>query len=206
MPDSSPSPAAPASCGSRDAVSAHATSGVNGPQRRQLRLRAAEANRNFAAPLQHQTRQRRPKIQEIPAPADVAQLVEHFTRNEGVPGSSPGVGFVETPAMTGVSRLGVVRPAGRAVGMEAFWKPPEMRSAPAPDSSEGACLKALRRLRVVAARDAQDATPLSSVSGACADAVRPSVIAAGDEQKIWLRPEFERWRRSTEGAPLVVVV
>src|SRR5205823_1722879 len=25
-------------------------------------------------------------------PADVAQLVEHFTRNEGVPGSSPGVG------------------------------------------------------------------------------------------------------------------
>src|SRR5204863_4633727 len=24
--------------------------------------------------------------------ADVAQLVEHFTRNEGVPGSSPGVG------------------------------------------------------------------------------------------------------------------
>jgi hypothetical protein len=26
--------------------------------------------------------------------ADVAQLAEHFTRNEGVPGSSPGVGFV----------------------------------------------------------------------------------------------------------------
>ena len=25
--------------------------------------------------------------------ADVAQLVEHFTRNEGVPGSNPGVGF-----------------------------------------------------------------------------------------------------------------
>src|SRR4249920_1345073 len=25
--------------------------------------------------------------------ADVAQLVEHFTRNEGVPGSSPGVGL-----------------------------------------------------------------------------------------------------------------
>src|SRR5215203_4948337 len=25
--------------------------------------------------------------------ADVAQLAEHFTRNEGVPGSSPGVGF-----------------------------------------------------------------------------------------------------------------
>jgi RNA polymerase sigma factor (sigma-70 family) len=29
--------------------------------------------------------------------ADVAQLVEHFTRNEGVPGSSPGVGFMENP-------------------------------------------------------------------------------------------------------------
>ena len=93
MPDSSPSPAAPASYGSRDAVPAHATSGVNGPQKRQLRLRAAAADRNFAAPLQHQTRQRRRKIQEIPANADVAQLVEHFTRNEGVPGSSPGVGF-----------------------------------------------------------------------------------------------------------------
>src|SRR6266508_7009853 len=26
--------------------------------------------------------------------ADVAQLVEHFTRNEGVPGSSPGVGLL----------------------------------------------------------------------------------------------------------------
>jgi hypothetical protein len=93
MPDSSPSHAAPGSYGSRDAVLAHATSAVNRPQKRQVRLRAAEADQNFAAPLQHQTRQRRPKIQEIPAPADVAQLVEHFTRNEGVPGSRPGVGF-----------------------------------------------------------------------------------------------------------------
>src|SRR5437867_5230809 len=31
----------------------------------------------------------------VKAPADVAQLVEHFTRNEGVPGSSPGVGSHE---------------------------------------------------------------------------------------------------------------
>ena len=97
MPDSSPSPAAPASYGSLDAVPAHASSGVNRPQKRQVRLHAAEANRNFAAPLQHQTRQRRPKIREIPANADVAQLVEHFTRNEGVPGSSPGVGSAESP-------------------------------------------------------------------------------------------------------------
>jgi hypothetical protein len=29
--------------------------------------------------------------------ADVAQLVEHFTRNEGVPGSSPGVGSQKAP-------------------------------------------------------------------------------------------------------------
>ena len=92
MPDSSPSPAAPASYGSRDAVPAHATSEVNGPQKRQLRLRAAATDRNFAAPLQHQTWQRWGRTQEIPANADVAQLVEHFTRNEGVPGSNPGVG------------------------------------------------------------------------------------------------------------------
>ena len=93
MPDSSPSPAAPASSGSRDAVPAHASSAVNRPQKGQVRLPHAEADLNFAAPLQHQTRQRSRKIQEIPANADVAQLVEHFTRNEGVPGSSPGVGF-----------------------------------------------------------------------------------------------------------------
>jgi hypothetical protein len=92
MPDSSPSPPARTNYGWRDAVPAHTTSAVNRPQRRQLRLRAAEADRNFAAPLQHQTRQRRRKIQEIPANADVAQLVEHFTRNEGVRGSSPRVG------------------------------------------------------------------------------------------------------------------
>ena len=30
-------------------------------------------------------------------PADVAQLVEHFTRNEGVPGSNPGVGSPVLP-------------------------------------------------------------------------------------------------------------
>ena len=33
--------------------------------------------------------------------ADVAQLVEHFTRNEGVPGSSPGVGSRKAPQMRG---------------------------------------------------------------------------------------------------------
>jgi len=101
MPDSSPSPAAPASYGSRDAVPAHASSAVNRPQKRRVRLPHAEADLNFAAPLQHQTRQRSRKIQEIPANADVAQLVEHFTRNEGVPGSIPGVGFVYRNARVG---------------------------------------------------------------------------------------------------------
>ena len=105
MPDSSPSPAAPASYGSRDAVPAHASSAVNRPQKRQLRLPHAEADLNFAAPLQHQTRQRRRKIQEIPANADVAQLVEHFTRNEGVRGSSPRVG-----SQVGGSRGGSLLP------------------------------------------------------------------------------------------------
>ena len=101
MPDSSPSPAAPASYGSRDAVPAHASSAVNRPQKRRVRLPHAEADLNFAAPLQHQTRQRSRKIQEIPANADVAQLVEHFTRNEGVPGSSPGVGSEDSAGSPG---------------------------------------------------------------------------------------------------------
>src|SRR5450755_2610490 len=100
MPDSSPSPAAPASYGSRDAVPAHATSEVNGPQKRQLRLRAAATDRNFAAPLQHQTWQRWGRTQEIPANADVAQLVEHFTRKEGARGSRPGAGWAHGPPKT----------------------------------------------------------------------------------------------------------
>ena len=109
MPDSSPSPAALASYGSRDAVPAHAPFGVNRPQKRQVPLPHAEADRNFAAPLQHQTRQRKPKIQEIPANADVAQLVEHFTRNEGVPGSIPGVGSEKAPKNRGFPFLGSPR-------------------------------------------------------------------------------------------------
>jgi nucleotide-binding universal stress UspA family protein len=40
----------------------------------------------------------------IVVPADVAQLVEHFTRNEGVPGSSPGVGSREAHVLHVVER------------------------------------------------------------------------------------------------------
>ena len=74
-----------------------------------LRIRAGEdrqeraAEVGYACPQQQPTgillhprctkSRRRQKIPEILANADVAQLVEHFTRNEGVPGSSPGVGL-----------------------------------------------------------------------------------------------------------------
>src|ERR1700683_5444445 len=98
MPDSSPLPAAPANYGSRDTVPAHASSAVNRPQKRPVRLPHAEADLNFAAPLQHQTRQRRRKIQEIPANADVAQLVEHFTRKDLLAGCGSGS---EGPAKPG---------------------------------------------------------------------------------------------------------
>jgi hypothetical protein len=61
-------------------------------------------------------------IRESSAHADVAQLVEHFTRNEGVPGSNPGVGFSEVPAIRAVFvRLMFVSSVARV--MEAIWKP-----------------------------------------------------------------------------------
>jgi hypothetical protein len=50
-------------------------------------------NQDFAAPVQPKIGAESRKVREIPASADVAQLVEHFTRNEGVRGSSPRVGF-----------------------------------------------------------------------------------------------------------------
>ena len=108
MPDSSPSPPAPASSGSRDAVPAHASSAVNRPQKRRVRLpqqRPTWILRHRAARNQQRSR----KIQEIPANADVAQLVEHFTRNEGVPGSSPGVGSdTKSLEIASFSRVAVV--------------------------------------------------------------------------------------------------
>ena len=38
--------------------------------------------------------------------ADVAQLVEHFTRNEGVRGSNPRVGYEKAPQIVGAFFLG----------------------------------------------------------------------------------------------------
>ena len=66
---------------------------------RRLRLHPAAADLDFAAPALHQIAARVRRIREIPVNADVAQLVEHFTRNEGVPGSSPGVGSGEGPVI-----------------------------------------------------------------------------------------------------------
>ena len=71
------------------------------PRERRLRLPRAAVDQDFAPPAQPKTRPGTRKIREIPANADVAQLVEHFTRNEGVPGSSPGVGSQESPAQVG---------------------------------------------------------------------------------------------------------
>ena len=66
-------------------------------RKRRLLLPAAVANLNFAVPALYENAAEALRIQEVPAPADVAQLVEHFTRNEGVPGSSPGVGLGKWP-------------------------------------------------------------------------------------------------------------
>jgi hypothetical protein len=62
------------------------------PGEPRLPLPRAATDRDFAAPVQPKTGPKRRRYEEIPANADVAQLVEHFTRNEGVPGSIPGVG------------------------------------------------------------------------------------------------------------------
>src|SRR5437588_11225341 len=76
--------------------------GMSPAERRVPRLTfgGAAANRDFAAPAQHGFLKRGQRIREIPANADVAQLVEHFTRNEGVPASSPGVGLRRLPGLS----------------------------------------------------------------------------------------------------------
>jgi hypothetical protein len=56
---------------------------ANEPGKRRLRLRGAAIDHDFAAPAQPKVGPGTRKIREIPASADVAQLVEHFTRNVG---------------------------------------------------------------------------------------------------------------------------
>ena len=96
MPDSSRSPVSVVNSGlrERDAGDRRRESCLAHERReRRLRLPGAAIDHDFAAPVQPEIGPGMRKIREIPANADVAQLVEHFTRNEGVPGSSPGVGF-----------------------------------------------------------------------------------------------------------------
>jgi hypothetical protein len=80
---------------------------------RRLRLPSAAADQDFAAPPQPETRPGSREIRGIPASADVAQLVEHFTRNEGVPGSSPGVGSPSKKSMCRDFATVVSEPAAR---------------------------------------------------------------------------------------------
>src|SRR5450755_3638261 len=86
---------------------------------RRLRLPGAAIDHDFAAPVQPKIGPGTRKIREIPANADVAQLVEHFTRNEGVPGSSPGVGSTGLSCISGpfvgLSGLGIVPHCARRV-------------------------------------------------------------------------------------------
>ncbi len=65
---------------------------IRAVKERTQRTRWVDAGRRDAGVLDRSG----PRYPGIP-PADVAQLVEHFTRNEGVPGSNPGVGFKERP-------------------------------------------------------------------------------------------------------------
>ena len=59
------------------------------------RAASAAPERPPARPTRPAHARRRPRrsLARLGRRADVAQLVEHFTRNEGVPGSSPGVGL-----------------------------------------------------------------------------------------------------------------
>jgi hypothetical protein len=105
---------------------------VHEPQRR-LGLREAAADQPLAAPAQPETRPETRKIHEKPANADVAQLVEHFTRNEGVPGSSPGVGSGQVPVFApfrpdGLAYSVRLLPYGSAVESESEAPPPSRRA------------------------------------------------------------------------------
>ena len=95
MPGSSLSPVSVDNSGLRERmleIGAESRVLPNERRERRLRLPPAAADHGFAAPVQPKAEPERGKIREIPANADVAQLVEHFTRNEGVRGSSPRVG------------------------------------------------------------------------------------------------------------------
>ena len=63
--------------------------------------------------------------------ADVAQLVEHFTRNEGVPGSSPGVGSAISSLLDDDSYARAAREqSASACGRRTEPRPPRTASRP----------------------------------------------------------------------------
>jgi hypothetical protein len=72
---------------------------ANGPASVGYAWAEAATDRDCVAAAQPETGHESRSIREIPASADVAQLVEHFTRNEGVRGSSPRVGLRKAPQM-----------------------------------------------------------------------------------------------------------
>jgi hypothetical protein len=121
----------------------------------------------FCSPAQPEMGRSRPKIPEIPASADVAQLVEHFTRNEGVPGSSPGVGSEKAPQMARVcrwcSRAYLVETGHRFGLSSLLWPdPPEtvgISSTPRPSGRSG-----LTRMMIDAADGTASAISASNAS------------------------------------------
>jgi hypothetical protein len=120
-------------------------------------------------------------------PADVAQLVEHFTRNEGVPGSNPGVGF---PFQSGVGTDPNKTEAVHAPNSEHLT--PE--SAPWPGAGGGPCLA-----DVVGAR-ARASVPSRACDGRpCSP--RPSRCRAGGRSR---RGPAGIRRQRGEGVPQVV--
>ena len=79
------------------------------PEARRDYAVAARTRSNLERSGRRRIRRFRPALHSL-GPADVAQLVEHFTRNEGVPGSSPGVGSLFKPFLAYRSE------DGRAIG------------------------------------------------------------------------------------------
>ena len=90
---------------------------------RRLRLPAAAADRDFAAPVQPETGQRRRKSPEIPARALLAQLVEHFHGKEGVDGSSPSEGSAGLALLAGFGGWCRLGDGYAEAAMETIWKP-----------------------------------------------------------------------------------
>ena len=89
--------------------------------------------------------------------ADVAQLVEHFTRNEGVPGSSPGVGFS--------NQAGLRRSRGRERGVWVTVGSP--LSSPRPRGVTRGAVSSARCSSAASTRRGTSRPPSSPASARC---------------------------------------